>query len=282
MTNLDFPDWSEARSFAEEISQFGAPLLRLTANLGFSSAGLAIPASTVRNLFALTNIDQPGYEAVVGMYLPQGFATEPFGRLDITWVDSKSAIQVAADAFIIGQGDGPNSALYNYISGPCKADQLLMSMTNMDGTYNSTLIYTANVNSHIYTWDRILQPAYSAFPPHGFTNSGGTPDIGVLASRNPTIAASGSDQTLLATYNGKVIVSVANFGNPDDCGVAFTDPQDIYGGGAGAVLFTMTAAAGANVTQTAVLPNGPVLMAITNNGSTGPITPWVTVIKEDY
>lgn len=282
MTNLDFPDWSEARSFAEEIAQFGAPLLRLTANLGKNAAGLNIPANSVIDLFPLTNINQPGYELVIGLDSAVNSLTNPFALLTIQWVDSVSGIQLAGDEFMLGAGNANPSALFYYVSGPCKADQVKMSVENFDGAASMVCRYTANVNSHFYTWDRVFQTQYIGSPPHGFTQSGGAPQFGVIAMRQPLIGPGATDATLMAVYNGKVALHVNNVLNANSLYVTLQDPGSLYSSGVGTSVFASIVAVGASLDTTLTLPNGPVSLNIKNNGGAGNVQPDVSVIRQDY
>lgn len=282
MTNLDFPDWSEARSFAEEISQFGAPLLRLTANLGKSALGLTIPSNTVSDLFPLTNIDQPGYEIVVGLDSSPASLSNPFALLTVNWIDSVSGIQIAGDEFTVGAGNSNPSGLFYYLSGPCKADQINMTVENMDPSGSMVCRYTANVNSHIYAWDRIFQTQYVGTPPHGYQNTGGTPQFGIIALRKPIIPPSGVDTSLLSLYNGKCALHVDNTFGAGSLLVSLQDPAQLYGSAAGASVFVFNVASGATLETTCSLPNAPVELALINGSSTNALTPTVSLIRQDY
>lgn len=282
MTNLDFPDWSEARDFAEEIAQFGAPLLRLTANLGKNAVGLNIPSNSLTDLFPLTNINQPGYELVIGLNSVANSLSAPFSILIIQWIDSVSGIEIAADEFFLPCGNNPASGQFYYLSGPCKADQVKMSLENNDPAAAMSAIFTANVNSHIYTWDRVFQPSYGGFGVHGFTNSGGAPSFGVIVERQPTILPGVTDATLPALYNGKVALHVNNVLGANSLYVTLQDPGSLYGGGAGCSFFADIVATGQSLDATLTLPNGPVLLNIKNNGSSGNVTPDVSIIRQDY
>lgn len=282
MTNLDFPDWSEARSFAEEIAQFGAPLLRLTANLGSNAAGLAVAANSVANLFALTNINQPGYELVIGLDSAANSLTTPFALLSIDWIDSVSGIQIAGDEFILGVGNANPSSLFYYVSGPCKADQVRMSVQNLDGAAGIICRYTANVNSHIYAWDRVFQTQYVAAPPHGFNNTGGSPQLGVVAMRQPTIGPGVTDSTLVAIYNGKVALHVNNVLGANSLYVTLQDPGSLYSSGTGTSMFADIVNTGISLDTIISLPNGPVLLNVKNNGAAGNVTPDVSMTRQDY
>lgn len=282
MTNLDFPDWSEARSYAEEISQFGAPLLRLTANLGKNAVGLSIPSNTVADLFALTNIDQPGYEAVIGLDSTVNSLSDPFAVLSVNWIDSVSGIQIAGDEFILGVGNNNPSALYYYLSGPCKADQVQMTVENTDSVNPIVCRYTANVNSHLYAWDRVFQTQYVAAPPHGFNQSGGSPQFGIIVMRQPVIAPGVTDSTLMAVYNGKVALHVNNVLNPNSLYVTLQDPGSLYSSGVGTSVFADIVAVGASLDTTLTLPNGPLTLNIKNNGGAGNVQPDVSITRQDY
>lgn len=282
MTNLDFPDWSEARSFAQEISQFGAPLLRLTANLGSNAGGLNVGASSVADLFALTNIDQPGYELVIGADSALNSLSSPFAILTVQWIDSVSGIQIAGDEYILGVGNANPSFLFYYISGPCKADQVRMQIQNTDVGASIAVRYTANVNSHIYAWDRIFQTQYVGSPPHGYNNSGGAPQFGVIAMRQPNIGPGVTDTTLMATYNGKVALHVNNVLGANSLYVTLQDPGSLYSSGAGTSVFASIVNTGVSLDTTLTLPNGPVLLNVKNNGGAGNVQPDVSVIRQDY
>lgn len=282
MTNTDFPDWSEARSFATELSEIGAPLLRLTRNLGFYNTGLALPASSGSGLFGPVAIDQPGYEAMFELSSATGALTVPFAELTVTWTDSVSGLAIATDYFILTCPNGFTQPLVYYISGPAKGDLVSMNIQNMDPAGAMTLNYTANVNSHIYTWDRILQPSYSAGVPVGYTNPAGNPGLGIIGMAAPSTPAGATSFRLLAVYNGKVMLSATNFGQANSARISLEDPATLYSSISTGALFDITLASGGQYSGELILPNGPVLLSIHNAGGSGAIAPVVSITKAEY
>lgn len=282
MTNLDFPDWSEARSIANEISEIGAPLLRLTRNLGFQSGSNVLGANAGINLFGTVAIDQPGYEAQFTLWYPANSGTMPFAQLTITWIDSVSGQSVATDTFFMTGGNAQASALTYYISGPAKGDKVIFNLQNLDPVQNLSYSFTAGVNSHIYTWDRILQPSYGATAPNGFTNPAGTPGVGLIAIMSPLQTPGNTSSRLLAVYNGKVRLNVDNLGQANPVRVTLQDPSTLYSAVASGNFFADVVINGGTFSTEFVLPNGPVLLTTNNTGGSGNITPTVSVIKEEY
>jgi hypothetical protein len=280
--SVDFPDWSEAKSFAIELSQIGAPLLRLTRNLGFANVTQNLFPNTQVNLVSLASIDQPGYEGQFKLWFDLGVGTNPFAALVITWTDSVSNEAVATDTFFMSAGnDTPNQLTY-YMSGPAKGDLVTIALLNLDPAAILRYTYTFGVNSHIYTWDRIIMPNYTPQPPIGFTNPNGTPGVGLIAIMSPSTGPGATSTRLLAVYNGKVRLNVNNIGQANACEVHLQDPNQLYSATAGGVFFATTVAAGGTFNTELVLPNGPVVLTSKNTGGAGNISTVVSVIKEEY
>lgn len=280
MSNLDFPDWSEARSIADEISVIGAPLLRLTKTLGHGT-GIGLPAGLGQTLLNAVSVTQPGYEMKIEVGFSAGGGTFPFANLIMTWSDSASGLTVDGEVFILAIGaDAPDMLPY-YMSGPCRGDTLTVTMLNMDPAIAATLNYATDEISHVYLQDRLIQPNYAGVAPPGYTNPGGLPASGLLASVGASIPGSGTETRLIAAWNGKAQVLIDNTTGAFAASVWLQDPSTLYGGFANASFyFNRVAAQGASQADMQ-FPNGPLLLKVTNDGSASAIQPLITVTKEE-
>jgi hypothetical protein len=282
MTQPDFPDWTEARSIASEIAEFGAPLLRLTRNLGFNNAGLTLPANAETNLFLTAAIDQPGYEAQLSLIAAANGITRPWAQVIVTWGESASGQVVATDFFIIPCGAFGIGSLTCYLSGPCKGDRVQIAVVNSDPSVDMTLTFTCNVNSHIYTWDRMFQSQLGILAGGGFNYSGGFPATGMLAGVSPSINPASYFTSLLPVYNGKCRLTVYNGFGTAGLDVTLQDPASLYSGVNQAPIFLGIVASGGSLNEEIILPNGPIELVVYNQSATDVLNPTITLIKEEY
>ncbi len=263
----------------------GAPNLRSTKNLAFSlPAGWTIAPLNSFNFVNNLAVNQPGFEMELLVWTNSGVQpTVPFLQIIVEWFDSASGLAVEADFFMLACGTNSANQIVNYLSGPCKGDIMNVQAINMDSAQVMQLAYTVNVNSHVYTWSRLLQPTYAATAPNSFTNPNGTPGAGLLAIASPTILPSIVSSRLLAAWNGKVGINVDARAQANNISYTLQDPGSLYSGTSGGIFWSNDSpAGGSQFYNEAVMPNGPVLLTVTNRGSSGNVAPIVSVMKLEY
>ncbi len=131
MTASDYPDWGVPQAQATDISLTGAPLLRLTSNLG-NATGVNVPAGGQVSLLALAAVNQPSYEATFVVNLPVNAGTIPFLAVTFSWVDATSGQSADIEVFIVPSGNGPAGPIRCYVMGPARGSQLTVTVTNLD------------------------------------------------------------------------------------------------------------------------------------------------------
>ncbi len=281
MTAADYPDWGVPQAHATDISLTGAPLLRLTVNLGRAAAA-TLNGGFSAQLLNLAAVGQPSYEATIVANLPAGAGTVPFAVLTLTWVDAISTLASDTETFLVPMGNGPSNAVTCYMSGPARGSQLSVTLTNLDPAQVLTYSWTINQTSHVYSRDRLLQPLYPGVAPVTFTNPAGTPANGLLMGSKPVIAANSSASRLVAAWNGRAVLSVDNGAQANAVNVILADPGSLYSTIAGLEMAFVNVAAGLRQVTEVQMPNGPVLLTMTNTGTTGSITPQVALVKREF
>jgi hypothetical protein len=260
----------------------GVPLLRYTNQLGNGSGKTLAGAASV-NLITTMAINQPGYEMTITCNMPASSGTIPFASLVFNWIDSVTGIAVKSAYFIVTAGNGPSNALQFYINGPSYGDQLTVQLTNLDPSITLTYTWVLNQTSHVHLVDNIIQPAYAATGPNGFSNPGGTPGLGMLAIAHPSVGFGTNLDRLLAVYSGKIQLTIDNTGNSSAMTVALDDPTgSLYSNIATQVGVIQNIAAGGEYTVEVALPHGPMLLRLHNAGTSGSITPGVIIVCKDY
>lgn len=259
----------------------GIPLLRFTNNIGFGS-NTNVPAASTTSLFSTTNVMQPGYEGVFTLYFPATSGTIPFCRLNFIWTDLLTGLTVATRHFYLTAGNGSANALSFYLAGPCRGNQLAVSITNLDPSFNGTLTWGINQTSHVYLRDFLVQQSLAATAPNGFTNPNGDPAAGVMVESTPSIAANTTGFRLAGVYGGRAVFAVNNTG-ASGLTAALVDPAQIYGSTiANQRLVTMNLAAGTSQTVEVSLPYGPVNVQLVNLSTTTAVSPNVGLVALDY
>lgn len=281
MTVSDYPDFGTPGQNVPGSPQGGVGLLRVTDNLG-NATGQVLLAGTGVNLFTAVPVTQPGYEALFEVNLPAGAGTVPFLEVELQWGDSATSLFIDVETFVVTAGNGPLNALNHYINGPVRGNQLSVTVFNLDNAQNMTLTWTVNQTSHVFEHDRLLQPGYATTAPIGFTNPTGTPSLGLVAASQPTIAPATTTSRLTAACNHKMVVNVDNSGGVNALAASLNDPGVLYQTVNGLNLYKWLVAAGAIVQAVIQFPNGPLLLAMRNQGTTGNITPTVTIHKSEY
>jgi len=263
----------------------GVPLLRYTQNLGMGTATPVAGAGGTATLLNAAPINQPSIEASFQLnYVSNG--NTPFMTLLFTWADSQGNVTTKQVQYVMTIGPSTAPITY-YFNGPCFGDLLTIVATNNDPTAANTadLTWAVNQTSHVYLTDKIIQYAYPATAPVGFTNPNGVPSVGMIATTVPTIAAGANSVRLIAVYNGKVGIAVDNLGGANVCRVRVLDPTgNVYGSGNVNQSFfsANVAASSGNYYPDVTLPRGPVTLELHNSGTSGSISPSVTITAVDY
>lgn len=261
----------------------GIPLLRFTKNIG-SGSGSTIAGATTATLISTTSINQPGYEAEFMVNMPASSGTVPFVKVIVVWTDATTGLTVGQRTFFMTCGNGPTNALPFYLSGPARGNQVSLTITNLDPSITATFTWGFNMTSHVYLTDKLVQGAFGATAPNGYSNPSGFPNAGVLLNSNPSIPASSTTTRLAAAYSGKGIFGVDNTGT-----VAFSaflvDPSaatnGLYGNPSSRYSGISGLAGGASFQGEVALPYGPLQLQIVN-AQTSAASGNFGLIAEDY
>jgi hypothetical protein len=258
----------------------GVPLLRFTNQLGMAN-GATIAGAATATLFTGVPINQTSYEGSFTLNLPAGAGTGPFATLTFNWFDAATNDIIDSEVQILTSGNGPTHALTYYVSGPTRGNQISVTLTNADPTQVLTYSYIMNQTSHVYTRDRCLQNAYATTAPITFQNPNGVPTPGILFEVAAAVGNVGTITRLLCVWNGKMWITIDNGAQAEGVFVKLTDASGLLSGSTTSEPFAMVVAAGLRAMQEFVMPNGPMLLSITNQGATS-ITPVITGTKEEY
>jgi hypothetical protein len=261
----------------------GIPLLRFSNTVG-SNAGVALSPVSSMQLFANQVILQPSYEAYFDCYLPAGVGTVPFCKIFFYWTDAATGDVIDTETFYIAEGNGPTNDIITYLSGPCRSNELTVFVENMDPAQTATLAWIIKQTSHVFTRDRLFQPTYATVSPNGQTNPAGNPSSGVICSTQSSITPLATSTHLMAAFSGIVKVNVNARGQANNISFMIQDPGTLYSTNANTPIWSVdtTAAGVAQLTQEVVLPNGPTQISVINRGSSGNVSPNVTVTKQEY
>jgi hypothetical protein len=257
----------------------GIPPLRGTDNLG-NATNQALTANTTVTLLNAVPITKPGFECVIQFSYP-GAATVPFGALVVKWTDSTTGLTVGQKSYELTGGN--NVFATAYLSGPCRGNQITLQFRPQDPAQAGTLTWAFNQTSHIYLTDRLLQPAYVAV--NGFTNTGGDPSKGLLASTNVGVGPNATITRLVAASNAKVKVMLDNGAQANAAAIIIGTPSAtaLYSeANPPASLLRLGAAIGAQASTEWQMPNGVTLLSIINTGATNTITPSVAILTMEY
>lgn len=269
----------------------GIPVLRGTDNLGSGSAQ-SLTANATATLIASANITKPGFEAIFKLNLPASAGTVPFATINVLWQDSNTGLQVGQKSYVITAGNGPTNALTFYLSGPCRGNQIVLTITNNDPAQIMTLTWAFNQTAHTYIVDRLLQAGYSAANPIGYSNPGGAPTKGLLFSANPSIGPNTNITRLCAASNARVLINVDDSGQANGWALEILGPVSsagpvssplLYGEGSTSVTMLKLNGAAGTFSQTQFqMPSGPVLLNMHNTAANNTISLGVSILIEDY
>jgi hypothetical protein len=258
----------------------GVPALRGTSNLGIASAQ-TVAGATTATLLSLVAITKPSFESIFQLNLPAAVGTVPFAVLGVGWTDSNSGLQVGFKQYILTAGNGPTNSLTFYLSGPCRGNEVTLTLQNLDPAQTMTYTYAFNMTSHTYLVDRFLQPAYPTVNPITFSTPGGNPAKGALALTQASIAGSSTINRLLACSNAKCKLLFDN-STANACNILLQDPGTLYNGGTANQNFVRLnlAAQTTNVVEFQ-MPNGPLNMIIQNTAA-GAVSPGIAIMIMEY
>jgi len=257
----------------------GIPVLRGTTNKGVASGSTLAGAASATLLSAVT-VDKPSFEAIFQIFFAAGAAL-PFLVVNVNWVDSNTGLTVGAKRYLLIGGNLVANTISTYISGPCRGNQVTLSVQNLDGLTSLTYTWAFNLTSHIYTIDRLLQPTYATVPNFGIP--AGNPSKGVLFASQPSIGPSGTITRLTAASNAKCKLNIDNGAQANGCALTMADPGGIYdSANATQVFHALIAAAGTRAASEIQMPNGPLLVNMINQAGTNTITPSVVLTIMEY
>jgi hypothetical protein len=260
----------------------GVPVLRGTANLGTASAS-TLNGNTTATLLSTVTVTKPSFEAIFQLNLPAAAGALPFASLVVQWTDSNTGLTVGQKTYILATGNGAGNALTYYLSGPCRGNQITLTLQNLETIQTLTYTWAFNQTSHVYTIDRLLQPSFPGTAPIGFTYAAGNPAKGALFLSQPSIGPNGTVTRLTAAHNAKAKISIDNGAQANGCAVVLQDPNNVYNSAATNQSFArVVAAAGQQLNQEIQFPNGPLLVNMINQAGTNTITPSVAIIAMEY
>lgn len=266
-------------TIAVESSNTGVPLLRFANNLASTTSGV-LPPSTTQTLVNNLAVTQPSFEMVLWVQFALAPA-QPFGRVIISWKDSTGNFLTQADSIVVPGGTGAFAIFY--ITGPIRGEFMKVQLQNLDAANTMTYEFTVNQTSHVYEEMRILEVNGVAIA--GFTRPGLDPTTGVLGSVGTSITPTNTISRLPCVWAGAAMIAVDNQAGGNACKVTLSDPggngaSSLYNTSGTAVFFSSAVAAGATTNTEVALPNGPVLINVTNEGAAGNISPGVQLTRK--
>ena len=281
MTVADYPDWGTPQANATAIAGTGVPLLRLSNTKKFN-IGTTIVGGGNSTLLTSGAMTQPGYEIGVRCSVPAGTGTLPFVAFTLTWTDATTGIATARRDVVATAGNGSGNAVTSYFNGPCRGGNLKVVATNIDPAVTVTIDWTINQTSHVYEHDQAGQLAYPATAPHGYSNPTGINGTGVIAWQQPSLAAGSTQAVLCALYGGDVFLSVDTTGISVPVVIALTDAPGYATGTTAGEYFADTLSTAGTFTLPLTLPFSPVLLALSNLGTTGSIAPKAMLVAQNH
>lgn len=281
MSITDYPDWQTPQAHATAISITGAPLLRLTNNLG-SGAAVTIAGGASSTFLAATAINQPGYELTIEAYMPASSGTLPFLHVQIIWEDTATGIKIAKRDVVVACGNAVANVLTYYIRGPMHGGKMMITCANLDPAVTATITWSANATSHVYEEDNAIQYGYTGTAPNGFAWPAGVPTANLIAYESASIAASGSVSFLCALYAADIILNIDNLPSTLPVQVQLFDSPGYITGTAGSPFFGASVAAGASQSIPLTFPYSPITVKVANLSTAGAITPIVSIVGQQH
>lgn len=275
----DWPDYNPSAHRAAAIYAQRVPLARNSTGIGNNSSSLA--GGTKTNIISNVAIDQPSFQMLIGLEFTTLTATIPFGKLRFLWTDTASGFQVDPDWCVLSAGF--NAMDFVYISGPVKADQLTIELTDLDPAQILFYDFGISAVSHVYDRFRVQEVGQPTVP--GFTRAGQNNQLGVLGSVGALLAVSSTTDRLCSAWGGQAAINVDNISGAGIVQVRVIDPGIIAGGsplyglsGTG-TIWSADVASGAVANGEFALPYGPVVIREINPNSSTTVQPTTTLMR---
>jgi len=206
VTASDYIDWNAPQAHADSIAATGAPLI-IAPNQLDAVSGLVIAGggNDIRATLPVSQVSY-GFQCAVKT---NGAPTVPFIQFQFAWIDSGTSEVVDTDTFTVPASNNLN-AFQAKAHGPCKANQVQVTITNLDPAVGVTVGFGLNQTSQPYTTDEITWPLFGLLLPSvpGFTLASLAADEAVLGFvDNLAIGAGSSSTFLFAPWDG--LISVA-------------------------------------------------------------------------
>lgn len=281
MSVQDYPDWGTPQANASRIAATGVPLLRASTVVK-SANGTTIAGGGSNTLLNAGSFTQPGYEITFNASVPAGTGTLPFVAITMVWSNAATLGQTARRDIVITAGNGTGNKVTSFFNGPARGTTLQLTAKNLDPSVTVTLDWTISQTSHVYEHDQAGQLAYPGTAPNGFTNPGGINGTGVIAWVHPTLGAGVTNAFLCALYGGDVFLNIDTFGISSTINVALTDAPGYATGTTAGEYFGDNVSAGTSLPIAMTLPFSPVLLSVTNLGTTGSVAPKVAIVAQNH
>lgn len=267
----DYPDYSPHVAHAQQIAATGVPLLTLSTPLISTTsqniAGNAVYTPPVKP------VSQIGYEFWLQASTGAA-ATVPYLQVKMTWIDSTSGRAVATDSFVVPAASSPGGFV-TIGRGPTKADQLSLTIQNLDPAVGATINLAILQNSRVYprdTWQWQMGNVVGVTVP-GFTLPTLPDDESVLGVLNSsTVAASSSSGFLFGMAPGALVqLAGATSGiTPSNVGLIVSAlPAGVYTAG-GQLLNTVLTTA--QFSYQFIAPRAPLFVQWSNNATSGTLS----------
>lgn len=257
------------QTIAQESSQTGVPALRGAGSLYLQPA-LSLPPGqlTILNDQPLTGLC---LVACISLQLPANAGTVPFASVILHWMDANGSVTFERALIAAGNGTGQNTTIYV----PVRGETVTVILDNLDPAQVMTaavsVTETAEQISDIMVVETNLQQV------NGFTRPAANVPARIIASIGNTIGPGGRTAHLAPASSGKASLSIDNSAGNNSLYVALSDPDAIYNmTGQGQFASRIVAALAVDLIDVE-LPNGPVSIEAVNLGTTGSITPSITL-----
>lgn len=274
----DFPDWQAPAANALQIARAGVPLLAKSDQL-LNLNGQAI-AGAATYFSPLIPVTQIGYELVISA-TTAGVPVTPFIEVYLFWYDSTSGINVEVEAFFVPVSTtAPGIVVAG--TGPTRADQLQVQITNRDGAVPCAVNLTALENSRVYnrTDQHWINNLSSAAVVPGYTLARLTADSEVLGLAGGAVVPAGTTTTWLAGMgSGRPAVLSVNLGSAALASVLvnlFPQPTTIFGA---APIMVPSVPPADDYNVQFIAPRAPLALEVTNNAA-GPLTVSWSVVQQ--
>ena len=269
---------TQETNIPDNIAATGVPLLNLKSATTLANAQ-AIAAGATFNCPAVLGINQPAYNLHVTATAGAG-STKGYYQVSVKWVDTASGYVVQFDQYVawMSASTVPNT-LTTVIYGPTDADQVQVSITNLDSiamTVNTAFIIISSRAN--YSTDSI----YQFWPAGG--NMPGVPNFQIAASqpaptqriifsltRSLGAGVTTTPDYALPVYAGNVYVFFRGTGS-NNWNVYMIDQ---FSGLVTIQAFNLSS--GNNASALMILPRSPITLNIQNGGSVSG-TLWLEII----